>query len=196
MILDKLAKLAPREKIGLALAAAALFLLVVNQFVVLRFVNKLKELKTQIVLAEYGLKENKEALRYKDQVDKDYEEVRSLIAEGTSRAGDIDDMKREIDELASEAGLRLVSWQEQEPRKGKFCDEYVVEVGKFEVENMKDFLEFIDSVARNEAPGVLRIARLQVSGDNKSKHARKGTMLITKVTTAVQESSPDSDVEE
>jgi len=177
MILQKLEKLGPREKLGLAIATILVSALLADGLVIKTVANVFKELDADIENEQNGLAYNRRLEEGQPGVSAKYQAVKDLLGEAPSSAEAIDEMKGQIDELARRAGLDIVSMAHREPRKRNFCVEHSVEVGEFEGDLAK-MLRFLHELRK--LPGMLRVAQLSVTPD-KSRGLLKGSMLITKV---------------
>jgi len=114
MILDKLVKLAPREKIGIAIALVIVMGVFVDRLAVRPVVGRISELQA-------GITGESDKLEYS---------LRVLA------------MKGQIDELSRQSGVNLASWEEGAPGKALSCDEYSVAVREFEARE-SDLLDFL-----------------------------------------------------
>jgi len=177
MILDKLVKLAPREKIGIAIALVIVMGVFVDRLAVRPVVGRISELQAGITGESDKLEYSLRVLAMKDDVEKEYDRVIKLIHVASSSAEAIDAMKGQIDELSRQSGVNLASWEEGAPGKALSCDEYSVAVREFEARE-SDLLDFLHEL--RVSPGLLRVDDLKFSPD-KEKGVIKGSMLITKV---------------
>jgi hypothetical protein len=177
----KLTQLPPREQAGLALACAALLLLGTDSFVVRPIALELKRMDAEISAAKEEVKDNRLALRYKDSVEKQYEEVKNLIGvskneqEGLNFKGDIDDM-------APRNGIKVKSRKLLEPVPTDFLETYFVSIGGFE----SDILALIHFLYdMHNAPGLLRVQKLTINSQVPNTMV-SGSMVISKAMTLAE----------
>lgn len=177
MILSKLQKLGMREKLLMAVAACLVMALIVNYSVVAPVFNRYEELSAAIENTEWSLKYNLNVLKGKTQVRAEYDSVCGLLAKASLPAEDIDEIKGEIETIATEAGLQYSTMSHNEPRKTEFYDEYLIEIGKYE-SDMQNLLVFLHAL--NQTPGMLRVSRMNIKAV-KGGSKVTGSILISKV---------------
>ncbi len=106
-----------------------------------------------------------------------YREVADLVHKVASPSLGIDAVKGQIDDLASKAGVILISQDHRKPVSAEHYQEYFIDILEFEAPetNLVAFLRMIPA-----APGLLRVERLNLVPDRK-RHVVKGSMLLSKV---------------
>jgi hypothetical protein len=177
MILDRLAKLGAREKIGLLLAVAVIVLLVLDRLLISPTLRYYRELDQRILAEERRIRLNRESIAIEDEVYRRYRRVADLVQTFESPAAGIDSMKGQIDELAGRTGVILVSREHRPPTESDYCQEYYVDIREFEAPetNLVAFLRLVP-----ELPGLLRVDRINLVPD-RNRNVVKGSMLISKV---------------
>jgi hypothetical protein len=181
MILDKLDKLASREKLLLGFAGLCVVVLLLDWLVIQRLVTRNRAVVHDIQRAGKDLEYNLSVLASRDEVARQYEVVKGLLREASSTAEEIDGMKGETDAMLGKFGIEFQSINHREPRRTPYYEEYTVDVGGFQadVENLVRFLNEIHE--RRQAPGVLRVAKLSVNPNEKGERQIKGSMVLTKI---------------
>ena len=176
-ILDKVDKLAPRERIGLTIAVFCIVCCLMDQFVVRSIVNRLKLIDARITQAEDDrLCSQRLLLREKD-LKMEYGRIENAIVKAASPAEAMTGMKGEINEAAKQTGLKVNAMDQREPRLKTFCEEYVVEISKFDAD-MKNLASFLYRV--ETSPGLTRVARLNIT-PGKTMNSVSGSLLLAKV---------------
>jgi hypothetical protein len=177
MMFERLSRLSLREKVGLGLAVLFLLGVVADRLIVRTVVRGFRRLETAITEEKVNLKHFLSVAQQEEPVAREYEKVRGLVEEVTATSSAIDRMKGQVDRLASESGLMVISMEHREPRSLEFSELFAVEVGRFEagIQNVLKFLTQIEST-----PGMLRVSKLNLS-PVRGKDLVRGSMLITKV---------------
>lgn len=176
-LLDKLDKLSPREKMMLALMTIFVFSALMDRFVVSSILSRLEKMDSAI---EQSKDERDYALRLlarEKEAQVEYEKIGSAIVKAASPAEAMADMKAELYDAAKKSGLVINAMDQREPRPKSFCDEYVVEITKFDAE-MKDLMAFIYRI--DSSPGMTKVVRLNIT-PGKTRNSVTGSMLLTKV---------------
>ncbi|MDP6523967.1 MAG: hypothetical protein QGH15_07080 [Kiritimatiellia bacterium] len=177
MITDKLQKLGQREKVMLWLAGIVILLLLIDKLTMQPVVDAMKWCNSSIKQEEKDLNYNLSVLCKDEEVSAAYAKVEGLLDEAKSRGTATDEIKAQIDLLASATGLMINSMEPRAPVVSKFYDTYAVEIGSFEAqpENLLTFLHRL-----HKAPGMLRMASLVLEMQSEEQRI-KGSMQITKV---------------
>lgn len=180
MMFERLERLRPREKFGLALAAIVVCALVLDRFVVQYVMRRYENMGITVQETAGLLQFQAGVLREEPRVRGEYGEIQGMLGEAESESEAIDRMKGEIDRRAQEAGLVLVSMQHRSPQDKPGCREYILEVSKFEADT-DALLRFLH--ACQTARGMLRVPKLTVTPE-KEKGRIAGSMQITKLVVA------------
>jgi hypothetical protein len=177
MMLDKLDRLEPREKMGLVLAMFVILAFLVDRLVVSPVAEMCRDLDASIRAETENLSLNKAVLQQRDQVLRQYGNVARELGSVNSSAQEIDAMKGRLDELAVQSGVKFFSREQVEPRAGDAWTEYAVAVGEFEA-SMEGLVRFLAELPAGE--GMTRAARITLTPD-RNRNVVKGSMLITKL---------------
>ncbi len=176
-LVEKLDKLAPREKLMMALMTIFVFSALLDRFVVSSIISRLEKMDAAIEQAgsdrEYALR----LLAREKDAEAEYEKIGNAIARAASPAEAVADMKAEVYDAARKAGLVINAMDQRESRPRSFCEEYVLEITKFDAE-IKQLLGFIYRI--DASPGMAKVARLNIT-PGKTKNSVTGSMLLTKV---------------
>ncbi|MFO7871959.1 MAG: hypothetical protein R6V03_11090 [Kiritimatiellia bacterium] len=178
MILDKLDKLKQREKIGLIIAVACVFWVFMDRLVIQTITGTFRELSMDIEKEENLFDYRKSALSRKGVAHARFLRISDRIEKAPSSAEAIDGLNMEIDMMARETGLRLDSTLPREPREMGWCEECLVEIGRFGA-GMDQLLRFLYTVRTR--PGLLTVQNLTLSPGGEGPESRKGSMLVTKL---------------
>ena len=177
MILTKLERLRPRERLGLVVMMAAVLLWGADRVLVVTVVDQLKRMDMAITTAKKTMVYHRDVLARKDATSREFARIGDLLGRVSSPEIGVADMKGELDELARKTGVAVSSMEHREPRSAKYYDEYLVEIGKFE-SSMKSFLDFLREL--QVSAGMLRVVKLNLIPGTGSDQVR-GSMLITKI---------------
>lgn len=181
MIFSKLEKLGLREKAFLVIGVLMLLVFLADRLVIQSVADRLAELKAATETEQKSLAYSETVIECEQDVEEIFQAVSGTLGEVTTQAADIDVMVGEIDDLARQSGLVLVSKKPREPRKEPHYDEYILDIGGFEG-NMQSLLRFLNTVQRSPTPGLLRVVHLSVS-TGREENSIKGAMTVTKVMT-------------
>jgi len=176
-ILDKLDKLAPREKLFLVLGIVFAIGYLLDQFVVRSFVRRLKDVDTQIEQKKAVRMDSAYLLAREKDLKAEYEEVGKFITRAASASEAIAAMKGELYEAGKKTGLSIRAMEQRETRSRTSIEEYVVEITKFEAES-KDLMNFLYGI--ETAPGMTRVLKLNVT-PGKTRNSVMGSILLAKV---------------
>jgi hypothetical protein len=177
-ILDKLDKLAPREKLALVFALVLTICYLMDQFVVRSFARRLKEMDGRIEQARIIRNDNLFLLTREKELKVEYDGIGNTIARAASPSEAMAGMKGELYDVAKQTGLTINAMDQKESKSsGKSYEEYLVEISKFDAEtkNLLSFLYRIDT-----SPGMTRVLRLNTT-PGKTRGLVTGSMLLTKV---------------
>ena len=185
-ILDKLDKLAPREKLWLAVAFICVFCALMDRLVVNSLVSKLKKMDSAIEQAKHERDRYLRTLAREKEVRAEYDRIGGSIVKAASPSEAVAGMKVEMHEAAKRAGVVINAADQREVRPKSFCDEYVVEITKFDAD-MKNLISFIYGL--DASPGMTKVVRLNIA-PGKTKDSVTGSMLLTKVMVVEGSSRP------
>ncbi|MDI6774509.1 MAG: hypothetical protein QME60_03820 [Verrucomicrobiota bacterium] len=179
MIVEKLAALGAREKIWLAVAGVGLFAALVDRTAVEYTARQFRSLNTAVQKESERLAENQRVVRDGRLALDEYLGIRKFLAEMPAGADVVGRLKADIDELAGEAGLSILSIKHRETRAsfGGYYKECFVEIEKFEA-GMKELLTFLHCVS--SSPKMLRVERLTLAPQSDGSRV-SGAMTIGKI---------------
>ena len=178
MALLKLDKLGARERWGLGIALVVVLVLLVDRLVVDMVANRIQSVRAQAVAEAKELDYNRRVLQTRGPIEAEYGRIEGLLASGLSDSEAIDEIKGEIDDLARETGVSLVSMEHRAP-SGDTAGyrEYVIEVRKFEG-SMQSLLAFLHKVW--ETPGMMRARKVTVTPGSE-EGMLQGSAVISKL---------------
>ncbi|MFC1452769.1 hypothetical protein ACFLSJ_05425 [Verrucomicrobiota bacterium] len=172
-----LQKLRVRERVAVAGAAAVLCLLLVQYLVARPIVRAYTRLDEAERVRSADLKYSLGAEGRRPGVVREYDALARFIQSTSTSADSIDEMKRQIEKLADETEVSLLSREPRKPVTADFYREYAIEIGKFEA-GMTQLLAFLHGLPNLD--GTLRVSELSLSPE-KGRNQVKGSMVITKV---------------
>ncbi len=177
MIAKWFGRLPTKEQVGIGIALVFVVLLLADKFVVQAIVRENNSKDADILILEDRIRHNRKILQLKDSVTEKYEKVSDLIGESPPGQEANESLKGEVDEIATEAGVRLKSMQHLTPDPLDYLTTYYVDVSEYETETL-NLLSFVKSV--ESVPGMLRIQRLVVEAQEPNTQV-KGSVVISKV---------------
>jgi hypothetical protein len=183
MILDKLDRLEPREKMWLTLALFVVLAFGIDRLMVNPVAERCRDLDLAIRAAAENLELNKVVLQQREQVHQSYAAVAGDLSGVGSAAEQIDAMKARLDELATQSGVKFYSREQMEPRINPAYTEYAVDVGEFEA-SMEGLVRFLSELPKGS--GMMRASRLSFTPDRNRADTVRGAMLITKLVLPVE----------
>ena len=183
--LDKLDKLAPREKLLLALSFVCVFGFLMDRFVVSSIISRLKKTDSAIEQAKNERDYVLRLLMREKETKIEYDGIGDAIVKAASPAEAIAGMKGEVYDAAKQTGLMINAMEQRETRPKPFCDEYVLEITKFDAE-MKDLIGFVYRI--DSSPGMTKVVRVNIT-PGKTENLVTGSMLLTKRVMVVEGSS-------
>ena len=185
---DKLDKLAWREKAGLAIAFFLLFCCLMDQFVIKSVVRKMNLMDTRIQQAREEQSDARCLMMREKELKAEYGRVSTALAKAVSPAEAVAAMKGEISEAAKQAGLVINAMDQREARPKTYCDEFVVEVSKFDadINSLMSFLYRVET-----SPGMMRVAKLNMT-PGKTQNSVTGSILLAKIMVVDSANRPKS----
>jgi len=176
-VLDKLDKLAMREKLGISLAMICVFCLLMDQFVVKSIMRRLRQMDSAIELSGKARDYNLRLLAREKEIKAEYERIGNAISRAASSSEAIAGMKAELYDTAKQLGVTISAMNQREVRPRSFCEDYVIEITKFDAD-MKDLISFLYKI--DTASGMTRVVRL-TAAPGRTRNSVTGSMLLTKV---------------
>jgi len=187
MLSERLGRLGPRERLGLAAALAFLAFLLLDRLVTQHMTEQYKRLDMQIENETATLEYHESVLSVKDAIQDQFDAIRERIGESLPPAEATVLIEGQIDALAKESDMDLRSIQHREPRQADYYHEYFVDIGDFETDE-SGLLRFLHGL--RGLAGTFQVASLSVSPDSSGKLV-KGSMTITKVMMPPAEPPPE-----
>ncbi len=177
---ERLARLGAGEKLGVA-CAVVFVMAMIGDGLVVRPIMAYSGRLDEVLQNENGrLAYNQRVLETRGAVTAAYRNASGTLNRATVADEDLGNVKREINELARQAGLSILSTRDREPEApgtSGGCILYTVEISKYNG-TMRALLTFADRVQRT--PGMLRVTRLQVAPESGTERIA-GSMTLTKL---------------
>ena len=186
MLAERLSRLDGREKFGLLVVVLAIVLLILDWAVIRPINTRCRALDVDIERESKALAYQESVLQAGPQVDRQFTDIRERLGTAMPPAEALEVMKGEIDRLAQESEVSLIATKHRDPRHAEFYDEYALDIGDFETDE-EGVARFLHAIMT--APGTFRVTRLKIAPDNTGKRV-KGSMTVTKVTAAADETPP------
>ena len=177
MFFDRLNKLGGRERAGLLLAIACILFLVLDNLVIRPMNERYRALDADIDTEAKTLVYHDDVLDSGGTIEERFREVQTRLGVSMPPAEAIAHMKGEIDTLARQNDLVLLSIKHREPQRTDYYEEYIVDVGDFESDE-PSLLRFLHGL--RALPGAFKVSKLKIAPD-RSGGLVKGSMTITKV---------------
>ena len=175
-MLDKfLEKTSTRERIGLLVAIFSLIIVAADRVVVQSIRRGVTRMEQEIASQKKNHVYNAAVIA--QGVPSGYDEILAVLGRTVSPEEAAGTLKDEVLELARKSGIDLPSTEERDSVKTPSCDEYSIEVSKFEV-SMASLLKFLDAL--ETSPDMLRATRLNLTAGREPKQVT-GSILITKL---------------
>ena len=189
MILDWLAKLAPREKVGLGVALVCLLIMVLYNLVVETVLTGLDDVGRDLRKAAKTLEYYDRALLRTNGVNEAYSRVTSALAAPADRSEAMDRLNVSVEEIAQRTGLEVSATMPRETQEvlDKNTGDHIADRYQAGIENFQasadSLLKFLHEIWISA--DMLRVTKLSITSV-KDSNAVKGSMLITKVALPAQ----------
>ena len=181
-MLEWLDKITQREKVMLSLAILFLMAVFVNFIAVQPTWQHVNDMDSLIETDMATRNLNRSKLQNEPLVEEEYRIVCDLIAQSSSSSVAMENMKERIGNLAVQTKVVVGSMSHSDPVQTEFCEEYSVEIGKFQAK-MPNLLEFLHELST--ADGMLRVMKISVK-PKKHSDVVEGSMIITKKVAIVE----------
>lgn len=191
MIGERLDKLRARERIGLALSGLAILGVICDQFILRPYQKRTGELLTATAEVQTRLVEAEGMAAALPVVETEYQQVAGILGESVPKSQAIDQMKSDIDGLAREARVTIVSMKHQEPRALPDYTEVLVEIPEFEAE-MDGVLKFLNLLCHSGRPYTVKrltLAPRPQQGTDQPAGLVKGALQISRIMKPMTEGS-------
>ena len=177
MIAERLQKLGVRERQALTIGGLVLLLLATDRLVVTPVVESAARFEDEKTVEAQKITYNTSVVMQDAMVSEEYRDVAGVLQQGVPPAQAIDKLKADIDELATDTGLKIASIEQRDPSRTANFDTHYVEIGGFEAD-VVDLASFLHSL--RALPGLPRVTHLALENVEDAKRVR-GSMRITKV---------------
>ena len=177
MLGDRISRLNSREKLGLIIAMLVTAVLVLDRLAVRPLGVRCEGLDLDIQREAKTLEYQASVMQARSEVERQFESIRAQLGEELPAAEAIDAMKGEIDALARASEVSLLAMKHREPRRTEFYDEYALDIGDFETDEI-GLMRFLHALM--EKPGTFHVTKLKLAPDATGKRV-KGSMTVTKV---------------
>ncbi len=181
-MIEKLAQLPVKERVGLALALALMGVMITDTLVVKPAIRNLRLLDANVTTLEASLAHARSVLQYEDSVLSQYTDVKDILGISGPETETIEAFKNELDEMAIAHGVRLRSMRHLRPERTEYLVTYVIQVGEFDAE-VPAFLRFLHAV--NQAPGLMRVRQVTLASQSMDLEVN-GSFAVTKVMTLAE----------
>ncbi len=172
-----LAKLSNKERIGLFIAIAFVFLAFLDRLIINPINDKIQQIDREIKITEKQLGQYWRYLIQKEVVSKEHQKYTQFVKKISSDEEEAAKIFGEIEELARKSAVYLVDMKPQPPRQVDFYREYTVEIkAEGEMESLISFLYQL-----NNSPQLLCAERLRLNLKERESSLVKASMLITKI---------------
>jgi len=170
-------KLSSKERIGLFIAAAFLFLAFFDRLIISPISARIREIDKNISISEKQLQEYLRYLRQKGVVTEEYQKIEKYAKKVGSDEEEETKVLGEIEELARQCKISIINIKPQPPRQIGFYRKYVVDIeSEAEMEPFTDFLYQL-----NNSSQLLRAEKVTFNLKDKDSLIVKGSISVTKV---------------
>ncbi len=173
----KLDKLGARERWGLGLALVFVLVLMVDRLVVGMVAERVSAVEAQTAIDSKKLDLHHGVLRSKGPIEAVYTRIEGVLTSEMSDSEAIDVIKGEIDDLARETGVDLISMEHRSPEPSPGFTEYVIDIRKLEG-SMEGLLSFLHRIW--ETPGMMRVRKVMI-GPGAEDGRVEGTVVVSKI---------------
>ena len=181
MAILKLDRLAPRERMLLAVCACIVAVAFVDRLAVEPIRIRFGEISRETRSSEAQLRGNDLILIQRARIATEYERVKDYVEAATADPGATDSaMLTEIEKLASSCGVSMLERRAQSVEEKDFFREHTVRV---EVEgSMGGVMQFLYKLQASRQ--LLRVRRIDLGPSPKNRaEMRKAVLLVTKIVT-------------
>ncbi|MDA0989823.1 MAG: hypothetical protein O3A51_03630 [Verrucomicrobia bacterium] len=177
MSFNRLQNLRGRERVGLLLCVAVLLVLVLDNFVVRPMSERYRQLDMAIAGEAQKLTYHDSVMDAAGAIEARFRDIQAKLGASLPQAEAIAQMRGEIDRLAEDTNVVLLSMKHRDPLSKTYYDEYMLDVSEFETDEIS-LMRFLHGL--RSLPGTFQVARLKINPDRSGSIIR-GSMTITKV---------------
>ena len=171
------AKMSPREKAGIAVAAIVVLVVFVDRFIVNPMAVRMHRLNTEIKAGENALRLDTGLAGQKGAVSAEYGKYSAYVRKSGSDEEEQTKMFSEIEELERKSGVSPLNMKAIAPRAVDFYRKYEVELEvEGEMEQIVNFLYLL-----NNSPQLLRAEKVTLNPRDRDSAAVRAKMNVTKV---------------
>ena len=174
MIISK--ALSKRERIILFATLGLIALSLMLNFILLPFIYKYKALNRQIVRFQLELRKSNRLMARAEGIREEFKQVSSLAQVAVGQQQTVTLVLGQIEQLANQAGLRIIDIRPQAPRELGQYKEAILELRQ--EGSMQGFLKFLYDL--ENPPYLLRVKKLQLSS-KVTKGLLQGQLLVSKI---------------
>lgn len=176
-MLDFIAKLSKKEKLGLSIALVFIMIAFMDRLVIKPVKNRVDRLNHQIQVAEEELKLDIRNLNEKRAISREYEKYTQYVTKAGSDEEEVAKVLAEIEGLARKSNVHLVDITPQAPQEVDFYKEYAAEL---EIEGTMDsVVKFLYQL--NNSTLLLRAQKLRISLRTPGSSDVSALILVTKI---------------
>lgn len=176
-MLERLNTLNLREKFLLLAGGFAILVLVVDNLIYRPVAARCRDMDLAIREQSEVAMVDQQDLATGPAIEALYQQMRTRLGQPMPPSEAIDQMKGEIDRLAREANVRLLTIRHLEPKRMPAFMLYTVDIAGFEGPE-EALVRFLHSLRAGN--GTYKVAKLSISPDDAGKEVR-GSMSITRV---------------
>jgi len=170
-------KISQKEKIGISIAAAILFLAIVDRLILTPIKDTLGQINRQTNITERKLAYSLNNLNQKELITSEYQKYGLQLKENSSDEEKTASMLSEIEKLAKKSGVSLVDVKSQPSKNIDFYEELIIEVNA--QGSMGDLVKFLHNL--HNSPLLLRTQNLHLDLKDKDSAIINALIKVTKV---------------
>ncbi|HOX09690.1 MAG TPA: hypothetical protein PLV09_02715 [Candidatus Omnitrophota bacterium] len=171
------ARMSPREKAGMAIAAVVVLVVFVDRLIVNPMAVRMHRLNTEIKAGENALRLDTGLAGQKGAVSAEYGKYSAYVRKSGSDEEEQTKMFSEIEELERKSGVSPLNMKAIAPRAVDFYRKYEVELEvEGEMEQIVNFLYLL-----NNSPQLLRAEKVTLNPRDRDSAAVRAKMNVTKV---------------
>ena len=170
-------KISQKEKIGISIAAAILFLAIVDRLILTPIKDTLGQINRQTNITERKLAYSLNNLNQKELITSEYQKYGLQLKENSSDEEKTASMLSEIEKLAKKSGVSLVDVKSQPSKNIDFYEELIIEVNA--QGSMGDLVRFLHNL--HDSPLLLRTQSLHFDLKDKDSTIINALIKVTKV---------------
>lgn len=175
-----LTNLSRRERLLVYLAAAAICLSLIFNFVLKPVGAKWAKLNRQILNKEIELKRNIKYISQRNKIANIYQKYSGYIKKAGADEEEITALLNAVEKIATKSGIRIANIQPKPMKDMQFCRKYILELNC--LATMEDYIGFIYNLQKSGQ--LIRVERLKLTSQGRGESLLKARLFITKVLTS------------